>query len=514
MSKFSLLAISLGLAFACSGPARAPIEAPVVAENPPQAADPEFVASEAMPPRVYSNDSGITLNMVFFEKKGEEPAQALVQFTGASFPGAGRVMLATDRGTTTSQNWKIQYDGQETHIVSVRLETNGPRVGELMVRLRMPRSHAYSKVQLDLEASRALDTNEFIATHLRHRADGSLATFAKIDRQFHREKQIKSMDGRTKNLKESCGEDIPYEIDFKSISDTEIAGGPICERALTAVTRACTRDVGTRNEILKHVSKIRCSHGPENSLSQVNDGTLHFTLNYQSDKGRKQIYVMLMDHIGIREIVLEDDKKRIVVFDPDAQGGPKDKIYLGDDKTLRHLRWGGQSRWTWDPHSRGSSASFERTKTGWSVKCRKKQIDFHAVSPQRRESILKNATREESLWKREEFSLARDNRGIYYYVDRFVSEHGGKNFRVFKGPRGQLEETKLVDIVDDSDGMIFATQRGKLRLVIGSTQMQEAVWIEGKTRHKLVVLPLYENVDLIYTGLGIYDGNLMGTVCE
>ena len=515
MSKFSLLAISLGLAFACSGPAQAPPKAPVVTKSPPIAAAPEFVASKAMPPRVYTNDSGITLNMVFLdEPKDGEAAQALVQFTGASFPAVGRVMLATDRGSDTSQNWKIPYDGHETHLVGVQLETSGPKAGELLVRLRMPRSRAYSKVQLDLEASRALDTTEFIATHLRHRADGSLATLAKIDRQFHREKQIRRMDGQTKKLKESCGQDIPYELDFKSISDDELAGAPFCHTALAAVEKACSRDSGTRNEILKHASKIRCSHGKEHTLTQEKDGTLHFILNYHSEEGSKPVYTMLREHIGIREIVLEDDKKRIVVFDPDGRGGPEDKIYLGDEKTLRHLRWGGQSRWTWDPHSKSSSASFERTKTGWEVKCRKKKIDFQAVSPQRRESILKNAKREESLWKREEFSLARDNRGIYYYVDRFVAEHGGKNFRVFKGPRGQLEETKLVYIVDDSDGMIFATQRGKLRLVIGSKQMQEAVWIEGKTRHKLVVLPLYSNVDLIYTGLGIYDSDLMGTVCE
>ncbi|MCP4445538.1 MAG: hypothetical protein GY811_09380 [Myxococcales bacterium] len=76
---------------------------------------------------------------------------------------------------------------------------------------------------------------------------------------------------------------------------------------------------------------------------------------------------------------------------------------------------------------------------------------FTPVSRKRRDTILKEAKRKGPRWRRNEFALARDNRGIYYYVDRLSRRFRGKSFRVFKGPRGQLTETPLVDIVDDSD---------------------------------------------------------------
>ena len=513
ISKLSLLAVSVSIAASCSAPA-APTKKPIPSEKlAPKAPERQFTLSEAMPPRVYHNDSGITLRMVFLEPSPGEAPEALVQFTGATFPTAGKVMLAVDRGSMVNQNWKIAYDGDERHLVSIQLYESGPYKGEFAVRLRMPRSGATSKMQLDDEASKALDSTAFIATHLRHKSEGSLDALARIDREFHQDKHTKWMEIRRKSVKTHCGQEIPYELDFASISDEELSGGEICSTSLDAVAYACKRDAQTRGELLKRVSKIRCSYGKKNDVNLTSDGTLQVSFDYHGSMNRDILYKKLGTLFDFGPIVLEDDKKRIVVFDPDDAFG-KAEVLLGNDKVLYSLRLAYRTFGTWDPHGKSGYAEFRRNENGWSVDCGQKQIAFHQVSKQRRESILKNAERKGPLWKREEFSLARDNRGIYYYVDRLGSKYGGKSFRVFKGPRGQLTETQLVDIVDDSDGMIFATKRGKLRLVIGSDRMQEALWIEGKTRHRLVVLPLMENTELIYTGLGIYDSESMGTVCE
>ena len=61
--------------------------------------------------------------------------------------------------------------------------------------------------------------------------------------------------------------------------------------------------------------------------------------------------------------------------------------------------------------------------------------------------------------------LARDDMGIYYYVDKLSERHGGKAFRVFVGKRGAMKQVPLVDIAMDSAGQVFSTKTGDLRLV-------------------------------------------------
>ncbi len=452
--------------------------------------------------------------MVVLEPHEGELPEALLQFKGANFPAAGKVMLARDHGTAPYQNWKIRYDGDERNIVKIYLETSGKARGELSVSLRMPRSRAASRMQLDLEASKAFDVDAFIATHLRHKADGTLDALAKVDRKYHKEQWLRRMAFAHKEVEKNCGQALPYEVDFASISDVQLSSKELCEVALRSVAKLCRRDTQTREDLRQRVSKVRCAYAENNNLSLDADGTLNLELDNSNAMNSKEAYTRLKEILGLGRLVLEDEKKRIIVFDPDDQTG-NSPILLGDDKVLRKLRLAQQALWTWDPHARSRVAELKRADTGWQVRCRSKTVRFHPVSRKRRASILKNAKQKEDvLWRREAFALARDNRGIYYYVDRLAPQFGGKSFRVFRGPRGQVGETALVDIVDDSDGKIFATKRGKLRLVIGKNSMQEALWIEGKKRHKLVVLPLSGNIELIYTGLGIYDSEVMGTICE
>lgn len=86
---------------------------------------------------------------------------------------------------------------------------------------------------------------------------------------------------------------------------------------------------------------------------------------------------------------------------------------------------------------------------------------------------------------------------------------------MFAGIKGRLKLTKLVDIVDDSNGMVFATRDGKLRLLVdGNGDTYGATWIDGKKRRKLEVLPLNRNRRLVFDELGVYAGQDRGTVCD
>jgi hypothetical protein len=56
-------------------------------------------------------------------------------------------------------------------------------------------------------------------------------------------------------------------------------------------------------------------------------------------------------------------------------------------------------------------------------------------------------------------------------------------------------------VVSDSQGDIFSSKKGELRLL---PDLDHPVWATGKTETDLVRLPLDENHVLIYTDLGAY----------
>jgi hypothetical protein len=66
-------------------------------------------------------------------------------------------------------------------------------------------------------------------------------------------------------------------------------------------------------------------------------------------------------------------------------------------------------------------------------------------------------------------------------------------------------------VVSDSEGDIFATKQGTLRMVLGKS---ESLWAKGKQEQKLVQLPVADNRLLIYTDLGPYLGQRLGTPCD
>lgn len=108
--------------------------------------------------------------------------------------------------------------------------------------------------------------------------------------------------------------------------------------------------------------------------------------------------------------------------------------------------------------------------------------------------------------------LARDDRGVYYYVDVLRERYGGNGHRVFIGKKGAMKQVPLTDIASDTGGEVYSTKSGDLRLVstLESTK-KTAQWIRGERRSELVYLDPYMNQPLIYRDLGIYK--LTGTLC-
>lgn len=107
--------------------------------------------------------------------------------------------------------------------------------------------------------------------------------------------------------------------------------------------------------------------------------------------------------------------------------------------------------------------------------------------------------------------FARDDSGVYYYVDRLAKDFGGKGYRVFSGKKGAMKELPLTDVAMDTAGEVYSTKSGDVRFV-KEQQGGKAFWIKGEKRTELSLLDEYANSHLIWSELGIY--NFLGTMCD
>jgi hypothetical protein len=212
-----------------------------------------------------------------------------------------------------------------------------------------------------------------------------------------------------------------------------------------------------------------------------------------------------------------DGKKHYMALTP-FEG--TDHTYYGDGKAFyaqRVIGSGSSGRESfdftyWEPRVRAPyQASFEFREGKYRVQCDERKTEMTAVPDAEAKAILESAKFFKARWRHRAHALARDDRGTYYYVDRVREPEDSKTYRLFSGPKGSMKPLKMINVVSDSEGEIFSTKAGDLRLVL---DRQETSWIKGKSRTKLIHLPVEDNHVLIYTDLGVYTGQRLGTPCD
>jgi hypothetical protein len=195
-------------------------------------------------------------------------------------------------------------------------------------------------------------------------------------------------------------------------------------------------------------------------------------------------------------------------------------FFYGDGKTFWAQRTlGGGSEGTvafnrsfWEPRvSAPYKASFDFRDQKYTLTCDERKTEFAPVADAEAKPLLEAGKFMRPRWKRQAYLLARDNSGRYYYVDKQREPEGNKNFRLFVGPKGNIKLQKMINIVSDSEGDIFSTRTGELRLVMDK---HESTWFDKKTKTKLIQVPIENNHVLIYTDLGVYTGEPLGTPCD
>jgi hypothetical protein len=221
----------------------------------------------------------------------------------------------------------------------------------------------------------------------------------------------------------------------------------------------------------------------------------------------KSHYVAIGPHERLSTQLYYGDGKKFVIVPADPSG-----MMSGD--------------WFPDPRfwSRTNNSSFrgldlrtfshvdlDAAKKRCAVVCGERTTAYSLVEPEQARPLLAAAAFEPNPRKWFPYALARDERGTYYYVDHGGTAETEKSFRLFVGAKGALKLQKMTNVVSDSEGDIFSTKSGSLRMILGKGQ---STWIQGKKSTPLLPVPVGENLHMIYNELGIYTGEHLGTPCD
>jgi hypothetical protein len=158
-----------------------------------------------------------------------------------------------------------------------------------------------------------------------------------------------------------------------------------------------------------------------------------------------------------------------------------------------------------------SEVEIDAEKQTCAVRCGARTVPLTFVSADKARELLKKATFGPNPQKYVPYGLARDDRGTYYYVDHGATEKTDKDFRLFVGPKGGMKLMKMTNVVSDSEGDIFSTPTGSLRLIL---EKKQSLWVDGEKRSDLKLIPTEANLQMIYNDLGIYVGQRLGTPCD
>ena len=203
-------------------------------------------------------------------------------------------------------------------------------------------------------------------------------------------------------------------------------------------------------------------------------------------------------------------------------------VFYGDGKTFHRLRVfayshnkaeGRESLSFWAPTSVPRGGELELVEGTWTARCSDRHTPLMALDELETRKLLDRAVFKKVFWKRQASALARDDDGVYYYVDelrddrpdteRWDDPHPPTGFRLFVGRKGKLREQKLTDTAVDSKGMVLTSRAGRLSVDHAGKRM---VWGRGKKREELVYLTVEDNLLLIYRDFGLYGK--LGVPCD
>ena len=492
-------------------------------------------AEEPADAKVYSGPEGLEVAVVHASGK----AFVRVLHSGSELDGKAFAATADENGD--SANFHIQLHGRDYNLLYARH-------GHWEVSL--PKHRDSVKVTWDEKHTQALKPIEIIQLNQKQTADGSLAALAKFDRAGESAIADRTLAASAQEFNTACGGKVPVKMIWTGVSDEVLMHYSLvsyCGEVLSELGKLCASDVG-KAAVQASVKAVNCQIAPALALTIDKSGTLTFGFSTESSNLADYAKDALASQLGPsappgaspfsdpslkgqmfveKTVVCADTKNHYVVLAPDDSRGHR--IFSGDGKTLTGAALPGKflpSEDFLDPRfvNRTANSNFrgydmrihgsvEVVKDKCQVRCGERVVELAQVDAATRKTILANAKIAEPF-NREPYSMARDERGNYYYVDHGTSQELEKNFRLFVGPKGNLKLQKMTNVVSDSEGEIFSTKTGSLRFIFSAGQKTETVWIEKKARTSLIQVQVKDNLPLIYNELGVYSGQRLGTPCD
>lgn len=226
-----------------------------------------------------------------------------------------------------------------------------------------------------------------------------------------------------------------------------------------------------------------------------------------------------------------DGKKHYIAAIPMSIGDEDDDLsfYSPDGKDFYALqRFSGGSDgsastfdWTfWEPRVQQASFGAYKDANGktlhYQVECDQRKTNLTLVGDADAAKIFGAAAWHKFHWQRAAYRLARDDEGVYYFVDIDRSSKDSlrkTGHHVWMGNKGAMKQVKMIDMTSDTEGDVFVTKDGQLRFVIGKNTVE---WVQNGKHEALHYLDLDEDLNriLVYTDLGVYSGEMLGTPCD
>ncbi len=389
--------------------------------------------------------------------------------------------------------------------------------------------HGYELAYAE-DKSAQVDGRAIQRTHQTQQASGELPKLQGFDRAASQKSEQDEIDEAVERTSDKCGKPLALAVNWPSISETQMLQWSVsgyCSSILSGVERLCDSQTG-KQFVQSKLTNIECTLDGDNSV-RVDGGKLRWMINFEIVNADQLAYAELLE-LGEPPLArqIQDEQttvcadaahKHVVLVGP--REAPHRGFAYGDGHTFAYVRSPEAlgDGWFFDPRQRNEKNNdnfrgldlrlFSHIEPdSCKLTCGAREIQLQKVDD--KGTLLAGAEYVESPMQREPYALARDKAGVYYYVDRGVSEATARDFKLYRGPRGQLKPLAMKDVVSDSEGEIFASTSGKLRLVLGK---QSAQWIAGSTS-ALTWLPLNGNYGLIYNELGVYLGARLGVPCD
>jgi hypothetical protein len=390
------------------------------------------------------------------------------------------------------------------------------------------------------DKSPQVDATALQRTHQAQSKSGELDALQRFDRAAEQKHNEESLAEASASTAQHCGKAVPVVVVWPSVSDADLLEKSVsgyCGSALSALDHLCEDDAGKRF-VHDQVASIECSLNGSNTL-QRSGQKLSWAINFEITNADQRAYAALLElkpegasqtlgaqkHDAQTFVCADAAQKHVVLIGPDD--APHHGMAYGDGKQFALVRRYPMlgDGWFFDPRQRNDKHNDDfrgldlrlfsyvepnAEKGTCKVECGTRDSELKLLTGPAKDAVLAGASYVRSPHEREAYALARDKAGTYYFVDRGNTPETERDFRLYRGLRGKLKPLAMKDVVSDSEGEIFASTSGKLRLVVGK---QSAQWIAGGTSN-LLLLPLNENYGLIYNELGVYLKEKLGVPCD